>query len=246
MAADTGTITVEWYGHSCFLLTLENGCKILTDPYDTTRLPYSLPTEKVDVVFSSHDHFDHNAVEAVPSDYILRAQGTDSTFYGSKKGVPFKGESSITLDLNGIELSASTVPSFHDERHGELRGVNGIIRFTVEGITFVHLGDLGTLLSQDQIQKLTPVDILMIPVGGYYTIDADKAKQVVASLNPKVVLPMHYKTPVLTVGFPISGVEPFLKGYPGVIHRPGSITRFRAADLPEKLIIEVLKYHGQD
>jgi L-ascorbate metabolism protein UlaG (beta-lactamase superfamily) len=237
---------VEWYGHSCFLLTLENGHKILTDPFDTTRVPYSLPSEKVDVVLSSHDHFDHNAVEAVSADYILRASGTDSTFYGSKKGVPFEGESSVTFDLGGVVVTFSTVPSFHDERRGELRGPNGIIRFTIEGITFVHLGDLGHNLTRDQINALTPVDVLMIPVGGYYTIDAQKAKEIVSELKPRIVLPMHYKTPVLTVGFPITDVKPFTDGYSGVIHRPGSSIVLRASDLPKATTIEILKYHGQN
>ncbi len=246
MTAENGSVTVEWYGHSCFLLTLENGHKILTDPFDTTRVPYSLPREKVDVILSSHDHFDHNAVDAVPADYILRASGTDSTFYGSKEGVSFEREGSFALNLGGVKATFSTLPSFHDERRGELRGPNGILRFTVEGITFVHLGDLGHRLSPEQIEALTPVDVLMIPVGGYYTIDAQKAREITAALHPRVVLPMHYKTPVLTVGFPITDVKPFTEGVPGVVHRPGSTVTLRASDLPAETTIEILKYHGQN
>lgn len=247
MASQPGSVTLEWYGHSCFLLTLENGAKILTDPYDTTRIPYQLPEESVDLIFSTHDHFDHNAVDLVPSRTILRANGREPTFRVTKNGTELKGEEeSPSIDLDGKAFRCSTVPSFHDDRGGALRGANGIIRFTVEGITFVHLGDLGEMLDSAQIKQLKPVDVLMVPVGGYYTIDAEVAKQVVAALSPRIVIPMHYKTAVLSAGFPIEGVAPFLEGYDHVNRRASSSIRIRADQLPEELTIEVLKYHGQD
>ena len=246
MSAEPNPVTIEWYGHSCFLLTLNNGAKILTDPYDTTRLPYTLPKESVDLILSTHDHFYHNAVKAVPSKVILRADGRDPKFYGQTAGTKNLSDGSTEVDLKGAKLTCSTVPSFHDERRGSMRGANGMIRFSIEGITFVHVGDLGDTLKPEQMNKLKPVDVLMIPVGGYFTIDSTQARQVVAALAPKVVIPMHYKTPVLSEWFPISGVEPFLQGYAEIRREPGSTLSLQSGTLPAALTIEVLKYHGQE
>jgi L-ascorbate metabolism protein UlaG (beta-lactamase superfamily) len=239
-------VNLEWYGHSCFLLTLNNGAKILLDPYDMTRLPYSLPAGRVDVTFSTHDHFDHNAVNAVPSGVILRAKGSEATFFGSKSGFKTLPDGSIQVDIKGTSLNCLTVPSYHDDHQGGQRGVNGLIRFTVAGLNFVHLGDLGDTLNAEQIANLKPVDILMIPVGGFYTIDAHQAKKVVEQLSPKVVIPMHYKTSALPKeGFPITTVDDFLAGYSNIKHEPGSTISFTADHLPERLTIEVPLYHGQ-
>lgn len=245
MSAESNPVTLEWYGHSCFLLTLKNGAKILMDPYDTTRLPYSLPKESVDLTFSTHDHFDHNAVKAVPAKYILRADGREAKFYGSLSGTAASTDGSVQVDLRGAKATCMTIPSFHDDHKGSMRGANGIIRFTVEGLTFVHLGDLGDTLSAEQINKLKPVDVLLVPVGGYYTIDAAKAQKVVQALSPKVVIPMHYKTDILGDSFPISTVDAFLEGYQHINRLSGSTATFQAGNLPNVLTIEVFKYHGQ-
>ncbi|MCX6640144.1 MAG: MBL fold metallo-hydrolase [bacterium] len=245
MTKEKNDVTIEWYGQSCFLLTLQNGSKILTDPYDTTRIPYKLPKEGVDVIFSTHDHFDHNAVNAVPSKYILIAKGREPFFYGVKQGKTFDKEAAPTIDLKGITLSCSTVPSFHDDNQGGQRGANGIIRFTLDGMVFVHLGDIGENLTSEQIQKLKPVDVLMIPVGGYFTIEPAVAREIVAALDPKLVLPMHYKTDILSVGFPIVGVDTFLLGYQKVDRLPSSAMTISKETLPDTLTVDVLKYHGQ-
>lgn len=245
MASEANAVTLEWYGHSCFLLTLHNGAKILIDPYDTTRLPYSLPEGKVDVIFSTHDHFDHNAVQAVPSKVILRADGKQPVFFGSKSRFTIRSDGDTEVDLQGIPLVCRTVPSWHDEKGGSKRGANGIIRFTVEGITFVHVGDLGDTLNAEQLANLKPVDVLLIPVGGFYTIDAPTAKSVVQALSPHVVIPMHYKTDILSEGFPIAGVDPFLEGYDNVNREASSAIELQAGKMPDSMTIEALKYHGQ-
>ncbi len=121
-AAENGTVQVEWYGHSCFLLTLENGSKILTDPFDVSWVPYQLPAEHVDVIFSSHDHFDHNAVNAVPTSTILHAHGSKTGFTGKVDDVELTHVDSLGIDLKGNPLKCTSIPSFHDARQGELRG----------------------------------------------------------------------------------------------------------------------------
>jgi len=245
MAASPRPVILEWYGHSCFLLTLPNGAKILTDPYDTSTLPYSLPEGSVDLIFSTHDHFDHNAVKAVPAKTILRAHGREPKFFGTLTGSKALSDGTTEVDLRGSKLTCKTVPSFHDERKGGQRGANGIIRFTVEGLTFVHLGDLGDTLMAEQAKALQPVDVLLIPVGGYYTIYAAHAQKVVQALNPMIVIPMHFKTDILKEGFPITTADAFLQGYANVHRNESSTMMLEAGKLPMDLTIEVLKYHGQ-
>lgn len=239
-------VTLEYYGHSCILLTLENGAKILIDPYDPTRMPYSLPAGPVDVVLSSHDHFDHGAIAAISSSLALKADGRQPTFTKYHGAATLRKDGSLAVNLRGDSLICSTIPSFHDNRKGQQRGVNGILRLEIDGLTFVHLGDLGDTLSADQIARSKPVDVLMIPVGGFYTIDAAQAKKVAAQLSPRVIIPIHYKTAVLPEQkFPISGVDPFLEGYPDVKREIGSTITFKAGSLPDHTTIEVLKYHDQ-
>ena len=244
MAASPPPMSLEWYGHSCFLLTLQNGAKILIDPYDTSKVPYSLPQGEVDLTFSTHDHFDHNAVNAVSAKTVLRADGREPIFFGTLSGSEALPNGTTEVDLRGDKLICKTVPSFHDERKGDQRGVNGIIRLTVDGITIVHVGDLGDTLTAEQVKALQPVDVLLIPVGGYYTIDAAHAQKVVQALNPKIVIPMHYKTK-LVPDFPISTIDDFLQGYAHVRHNEGSSITIYASQLPADLTVEVLKYHGQ-
>ncbi|RJP81327.1 MAG: hypothetical protein C4524_02110 [Candidatus Zixiibacteriota bacterium] len=245
MAAQNGPVTVEWYGHSCFLLTLENGAKILIDPYDTTRVPYAPPRDRVNVIFSTHDHFDHNNVDLVPAPIVLRADGREAKFYGKTGGTVEQTDGSTVVDLKGRPLKAVTVPSFHDDRGGGQRGANGMLRLEVNGLAFVHLGDVGTMLTPGQVEALKPVDVLMIPVGGYYTIDADTAAQVAAALGSKVVIPMHYKTSALNESWPIAEVDSFLTHFPRVHRNPGSTITLQAGSMPDSLTIEVLEYHGR-
>jgi L-ascorbate metabolism protein UlaG (beta-lactamase superfamily) len=245
MTKESQTLILEWYGQSCFLLTLANGARIMIDPFDTTRIPYHLPTGNIDVCFSTHDHFDHNAVDALPTRFILRAMGSEPCFFGSLLGKKFEKVTSPKVELKNETFSFSTVPSFHDDRNGGQRGVNGIVRFTVAGITFVHLGDLGDTLTTVQIQKLKPVDILLIPAGGYFTLESPLAQKVVAELSPKLVIPMHYKTDALPPNFPIVGVDEFLQGFSNINHLATSTLSLSKETLPEALTIDVLRYHGQ-
>ena len=235
-------VTIEWYGHSCFLLTLENDYKILTDPFSTEWVPYQPPSGNVNVIFSSHDHFDHNAVDIVPSDYVLRASGTEATFFGTKKGKPFEGQGDFSFDLGGMELTCTTIPSFHDERQGELRGPNGIIRFNVADIVFVHLGDLGHTLESEMEEEIGDVSVLFVPVGGGSTIDSAKAAEIVRSLSPRIVIPMHYKTPAITRE--LETVENFLKRAGGKEIVPQPRLNVNKNNLPLNTELVVLNYPG--
>ena len=177
---------IKWFGHSCFLITSDNGTKIVTDPFDNT-VGYKIPEIETDIVSTSHDHFDHNNV---------------NIFGGSPVLVKGSGK----INIKGIEITG--VVTFHDDDFGKKRGLNTVFKFGVDGLNVCHLGDLGHILTDVQLKELGEVDILLTPVGGVYTVDHVGAKAVVDILKPKVTIPMHYKTEDLA--FPLSGVEEFL------------------------------------
>ena len=209
---------LKWVGHSCFLITSETGLKIITDPYDTVQgVRYAPIKETADIVTISHDHFDHNAVSSVAGNpELVKDVGIKQV-----KGVLFKG-----------------ISSYHDEVGGKKRGTNIIFCFSVDGIRICHLGDLGHSLSNEQLGEIGDVDLLLIPVGGYYTIDAKEATQICNKLKPRVIVPMHYKTNKLD--FPVTGVDDFLKDKSSVKKLNQSEIELKAGKLPTEFEILVL------
>jgi L-ascorbate metabolism protein UlaG (beta-lactamase superfamily) len=182
-------MNVFWFGHSCFFLKSVSAPSLLLDPFHEEEVGYPLPYVEADIVVISHNHEDHNNAEAVGGHPLL-----------------IKGPGRrIAL---GLEFLG--VPSYHDEYGGRLRGENTIFCFTMEKIRVCHLGDLGHPLSQAQVAAIGPVDLLFLPVGGKYTIDASRAEEVMRQLCPAVAVPMHYKTRALS--FELETVDEFLKG----------------------------------
>ena len=163
---------LESLGHACFLITNDQGKKLMCDPFDG-HLGYPVPKRAADLVTTSHGHADHNYVAELPAGYQL----IDTKDRVEKDGFVIYG-----------------VESCHDDKLGSLRGMNIIYVIEADGLRFAHLGDLGHILTVDQLAQIGDVDVLMIPVGGYYTIDAQAAAAVVAAVKPKVVIPMHYRT----------------------------------------------------
>jgi L-ascorbate metabolism protein UlaG (beta-lactamase superfamily) len=183
---------VKWLGHACFLLTSESGLKIMTDPYTAGvfGLDYAPPSEVADIVTVSHDHADHNNVADVKGNpQVVQGEGSQEA-----KGIQFKG-----------------VASAHDQASGKERGSNTIFCFVLDGINVCHLGDLGHDLPEQTVADIGGVDVLLIPVGGNFTIDAAVASRVCQKLAPKVVIPMHFKNDRCP-GFPVAGVEDFTRG----------------------------------
>jgi len=161
---------IKYLGHSTFKITSDK--TIVIDPHDPEygTLPADLTA---DIVTVSHSHHDHNYLAGVR---------------GEPKIIDSVGE----YDLDNIKITG--VPTFHDDSLGVKRGGNIVFVYEIEGLRLSHLGDLGHLLNDDQLNQIGPIDIVMISVGGTYTIDADQAVEVVKQLQAKVVLPMHYKT----------------------------------------------------
>ncbi|MBR5345192.1 MAG: MBL fold metallo-hydrolase [Clostridia bacterium] len=180
---------IECIGHAEFLIELADGYRIVTDPYDAST-GYPVFDLKADAVLVSHGHHDHNAVENV-------------------KGWTVKIDRPGTY-TQSKDVTVEAIPCFHDNEKGAKRGSNLIFVLKAEGLTVAHLGDLGHLPDAVLAEKVGPVDILMIPVGGFFTIDADTAVDVVRMLKARVVLPMHFRTEV-NEGWPIAPVDGFLQ-----------------------------------
>jgi L-ascorbate metabolism protein UlaG (beta-lactamase superfamily) len=211
---------VKWLGHSCFLITSDKGLRIITDPYTpgVSGVGYAPINEAADIVTVSHEHFDHNDVHKVP-------------------GKPEVVRGSGIKNVKGIEVTG--VATHHDNSQGKERGDNVVYCFSVDGIKLCHLGDLGHKLSKEQIAEIGAVDILLIPVGGFFTIDAKVASKVCDELKPRVIIPMHYKTPKLE--FPIAGVEDFVAGKKNVKRLDATEIEYPAGKLPDATEIVVLK-----
>jgi L-ascorbate metabolism protein UlaG (beta-lactamase superfamily) len=218
--AKGSNVTVKWLGHSSFLISEDDGLKIVTDPFDDT-VGYPMPDESADVCMVSHDHFDHNCVSIIKGKpEVVRGTGEKKA-----KGIQFKG-----------------VASFHDEKGGSERGENTMWTFELGGIKFAHAGDLGVDLDESQTQQIGAVDVLFVPTGGFYTIDAATATKVVERLKPKVVIPMHYKTAFLGDSFPLAGVDEFLKGKERIVRAEGNSVTFARESLPAETTVYVLQY----
>ncbi len=210
---------VKWLGHAAFLITSDTGIRIITDPYTSGSfgVNYGEIREAADIVTVSHEHADHNNV---------------ATVRGNPEVVK------ATAEVKGIKFNGT--PTYHDEAGGKERGDNTILCFEVDGVRVCHLGDLGHQLGDKQVAELGKVDILLIPVGGNFTIDAKVATKVCNKLKPKVIIPMHYQNEKCP-SFPVAGIDEFLKGKKGVSRLDTSKVEFKQGELPATIQIIVLK-----
>jgi L-ascorbate metabolism protein UlaG (beta-lactamase superfamily) len=198
-----------WYGHSCF--EISNGSTLVIDPHDGRSIGIRKPEVDADLVLVSHDHYDHNSVRTV-----------------SKQNTRVINEVT-SLKVKGIRIQG--FPTFHDESGGAKRGKNILFKFCMEGINFLHSGDLGHLIDDKLAKKIGEVDILFIPVGGVFTIDAENAWKVVEKLKPKVAIPMHYKISGLSI--PLDEPDLFLRKAEEKVVRVGNEIDFTKEDLPK-------------
>ena len=204
-------VDIEWYGHACFTITAGSGARIVIDPFDPKKFPYSLPEGPATLAFASHDHSDHNYLSGI--EYRLGVKGGQGGAIGTDPLKTIPGYGTYTFSEDSTDYVLRVVPSFHDEKKGEERGHNIISVWEVDGLRIAHLGDLGCALDEKQIGAIGRPDVLLIPVGGYYTINAEQARAVVKQLSPRVVVPMHFRTKTLGDKVPISTADEFLKGW---------------------------------
>jgi L-ascorbate metabolism protein UlaG (beta-lactamase superfamily) len=212
---------IQWLGHACFLLTSESGTRIITDPYTPGAfgLDYGSIAEEADIVTVSHDHADHNNVADVKGKpQVVQGAGAHEA-----KGIRFKG-----------------VATFHDPSSGSQRGANTLFCFAVDGVNVCHLGDLGHDLDDRAVAEAGPVDVLLIPVGGNFTIDAAVANRVCDKLKPKMVIPMHFRNDRCP-NFPVTGVDEFVAMRSSVRRLHSSEVTVRKEELPATVETVVLQ-----
>lgn len=170
-------MNIRWLGHSCFVLTESTGTVIVTDPYGK-EVGFSMPPIAANAVTVSHQHADHNNVKAVG-------------------GKPIVLDSVGSYEVNGVHIAAFR--TFHDDQQGTRRGANNVFSYRLDGVDVCHLGDIGQPCTARICDAIGTVNVLLIPVGGVYTIDAETAKDYVDKIMPDIVIPMHYKTDDCTI-----------------------------------------------
>lgn len=166
---------IQWLGRSCFKIQTKNSndeSTIVIDPFADNTSGLKMPRIQADILLMTHNHSDHNNAEAV-------------------RGEPFVIINPGEYEYHGVFVYG--LPAFHDDKQGQERGLTNIYKIITEEMSIVHLGDLGQTLNDEQLERLGNVDILMIPVGGKYTINSEKANEVISQLEPRFVIPMHYR-----------------------------------------------------
>lgn len=208
---------ITWLGHACFRLRGKN-VTIITDPYED-RVGYKLGRVTADIVTISHDHYDHNNLAAVT---------------GSPKVIDGPGE----YEIGGIFITG--IQTWHDAEGGGKRGRNTAYVVQMDDLVLCHLGDLGHVLTTEQVEAMNNVDVLMIPVGGTFTINGAQAAEVISLIEPRLVIPMHYQTEALKME--IDPLERFTRamGLKEIPSQPKlSVTK---SSLPDETQVAVLDY----
>lgn len=219
---EAAAVKIEYYGHSSFQLEAGDGTRVIIDPYRSGafggQLRYAPLDDTADAVVATHEHDDHGAVDTVLGHPAVYVHPTSA--------------SAGAWTITGVATA-------HDEEDGRSRGKNTVVVLDDGDLRVAHLGDLGHALTAEAIAAIGAVDILLVPVGGFFTIDHEQAAEVVEALGPRIVIPMHYKTP--KVDFPISGVEPFLATQAKVERAAGSTLDITRTALPADRVTLVLE-----
>jgi L-ascorbate metabolism protein UlaG (beta-lactamase superfamily) len=172
-------IMIQWFGHATFQITSSKGTRILTDPHGAFDLPR--PTLPQHIVTTSHQHGPHSAVGMALGNPVVL------------EGLTPAGENWQKIYTTIRDVSVYSVAAYHDKSQGLQRGKNAIFVFRVDEICIAHLGDLGHLLTPEQLKMLGKIDILLVPIaGGFYTVTASEAREVTKQVNPRIAVPMHY------------------------------------------------------
>ncbi|MCK5300419.1 MAG: MBL fold metallo-hydrolase [Thermoplasmatales archaeon] len=203
-------LQIRWHGHSCF--EIKDDITLVTDPHDGKSIGIPAPNIEGDIILVSHDHYDHNSVKTVEK-------------IGSKVVRDERKRNIYNVVIRGIK-------TYHDENFGDSRGENIIFKFLIDDINFCHLGDLGHILEEDIAEKIGDVDILFIPVGGNFTIDANYAWKIVNLIKPSIIIPMHYKIGGLSL--PIDTLDKFLETSIFKILKVGNEIDFEKSDIPNE------------
>lgn len=209
---------LKFYAQSAFHVVADDGVRITIDPFEhTERIGYDATFDESDIVLVSHEHGDHANVGAVPGNHeVVRGAGVHTV-----RGKTFTG-----------------IGSFHDKAEGAERGPNTIFVFDVDGVRVAHFGDQGCELDDDQIGKLSGVNVMIAPIGGGFTLEPDLIWELARKVQPNIFIPCHFKTDAVTL--PFITVEEFVAGKESVRRLGGSEVRLDAGNLPDPIEILVM------
>ncbi len=210
---------ITWFGQSAFKIKTKTAT-IIIDPFKSDKIGLPWKSQSADIVLISHDHDDHNNVAGVDGGFVATGPG----------------------EYEVKEILMSGVPLFHDAVKGAERGKNTAYTMEAEGITICHLGDVGHKLTGEQAEELSSADVVMVPVGGTYTVDGATAAEIVSQLEPKIVIPMHYAIPGVIDNPNLSGLEDFFKALGKEVSE--SVPSLKVGEkigLPEEMQIVVLQ-----
>ena len=211
---------ITWAGQACFQISVSNGkdheARVVIDPFGDIGL--KMPNFEADILLVTHSHEDHSNVKAV-------------------RGNPFLIDGPGEYEVKGVFVQG--ISSFHDGKEGKERGINTIYTIEAENIRMCHLGDFGqSQLTDEQLEKIGNVDVLMVPVGGVYTISSSEAAKIIGQIEPKIVIPMHYELPKLK--YKLDGVEKFLKAMGKNAVEPQEKLVIKASALPKEGEMEIV------
>jgi L-ascorbate metabolism protein UlaG (beta-lactamase superfamily) len=212
---------IKYLGHSSFFIRGKSA-KIVTDPFNSSFVGLPFPKTEADIVIISHQHNDHNDTSKIDGTPLI---------------IDIPGE----YEKCGIRVYGFS--SYHDDSQGSKRGLNTIYKIEIDDINLLHLGDLGHILSDEIIEEIDVVDILFIPVGGHYTIDAAVAEQLVQQIEPSIVIPMHYSVPKMKpdLAAKLAPVSEFLKKRGVAAAEPVKKLSIAKADLTEETKVIVME-----
>ncbi len=214
---------IKWYGHAAFRIVTQEGTRIILDPFESGYkgglLSYGRIEDEAHIVITSHDHGDHSYINDIRGTYDrIREEGAFAV----------------------RDVAIRTISTFHDDIQGQRGGRNLVSVISADGLVVAHAGDLGHALDAETLKRVGAVDILLLPVGGFYTIDAETATRVMKDIAPAVTIPMHYRTDKCK--FPIAGVEDFTRGKTNVRVSKKPVLKIAKETLPREPEIIVLQH----
>ncbi len=220
-------LTLRWFGHAFFVVTSSDGVRVAMDPFGD--IGYSVPEVAANVVTVSHEHGDHNVAE--------RLAGPTAILRGLKPGGA--DWNPISYDLRDVRITA--LPAYHDNAEGRKLGLNTIFIVETGGLRLAHLSDVGHTLSEATLEAMGRIDILLVPVGGRFSIDGRQAREIMARLRPRITVPIHYKTTV-TAAWPIEDESTFLGGLNNVRRLDATTISVTPETLPDRPEVWVMQY----
>ena len=220
-------LTLRWFGHAFFVVTSSDGVRVAMDPFGD--IGYPMPEVDADVVTVSHGHGDHNGAD--------RLAGSPAILRGLEAGGA--DWNAISYDLRDVRITA--LPAYHDNVEGRKRGLNSIFIVEIGGLRLAHLSDIGHTLSAETLEDMGRIDILLVPVGGIFSIDGRQAIDIMTRLRPAITIPIHYKT-AATATWPIKDESTFLGGLNNVRRLDATTISVTPETLPDRPEVWVMQY----